>query len=170
MAAALLGFTAPVLADVTVEMQELNDQGTGESLGTVTFEDSQYGLLIKPDLQGLPAGTQHGFHLHQNPSCAPSTSDGETTPGGAAGGHFDPADTGTHAGPYVEQSHLGDMPVLMVDQQGSATTPMLAPRLQEADLAGHAVIVHEGGDTYDEPPRLGGGGGRLACGVIAESD
>ena len=38
------------------------------SLGKVDFEDSQYGLLIKPQLSGLPAGL-HGFHLHQNPDC-----------------------------------------------------------------------------------------------------
>ncbi|OHV09329.1 superoxide dismutase family protein [Kushneria phosphatilytica] len=166
MSLALLGCAAPALADVTVEMHRLDAQGIGESIGTVTFEESRYGLLIQPALHDLPAGTLHGFHLHQNPDCGPATHNGKTTPGGAAGGHFDPGGTDTHAGPYVEQSHLGDMPVLMIGPQGKATTPMLAPRLKESDLMGHAVIVHEGGDTYDEPPKLGGGGARLACGVI----
>ncbi|HAQ86214.1 MAG TPA: superoxide dismutase [Cu-Zn] SodC1, partial [Pseudomonas sp.] len=43
-----------------------------------------------------------------------------------------------------------------------------APRLKSlGDLKGHALMVHEGGDNYsDEPKPLGGGGARVACGVI----
>ncbi|MCM2129249.1 superoxide dismutase family protein [Larsenimonas rhizosphaerae] len=156
----------PALADVSVDMNRLTDQGTSEAVGAVTFKDTDYGLLITPDIHGLPAGSMHGFHLHQNSSCQPSVSEGKTTPGGAAGGHFDPAGNGLHAGPYVKESHLGDLPVLMADARGNAATPVLAPRLRESDLSGHALIIHEGGDTYGEPPKLGGGGARWACGVV----
>jgi len=27
-------------------------------------------------------------------------------------------------------------------------------------------MIHEGGDTYDDEPHLGGGGPRMACGVV----
>ena len=34
-------------------------------------------------------------------------------------------------------------------------------------LAGKALMIHAGGDNYsDEPKPLGGGGARVACGVI----
>jgi len=38
---------------------------------------------------------------------------------------------------------------------------------QGGDLAGHAVVIYEGGDNFsDQPKPLGGGGGRIACGVV----
>jgi len=160
-----LAMTGLAQADTTVEMHSVSADGVGESIGSVTAEDTDYGLLLTPDLSGLNAGI-HGFHLHVNASCEPSESDGEVTPAGAAGGHFDPEETGTHQGPYSDEGHLGDLPALMVDADGNATTPVLAPRLSEDDLAGHALMVHEGGDNYSDEPELGGGGGRVACGVI----
>jgi len=34
-------------------------------------------------------------------------------------------------------------------------------------LHGHALMVHAGGDNHDDHPApLGGGGARIACGVI----
>ena len=50
---------------------------------------------------------------------------------------------------------LGDAPLQIVEG------------LRARDLKGHALMVHEGGDNYsDEPKPLGGGGARVACGVI----
>ncbi|WP_251976345.1 superoxide dismutase [Cu-Zn] SodC [Salinicola avicenniae] len=164
----LLALVGTAAAETTVEMQALSSDGTGDSLGTVSAEDTDHGLLLTPDLAGLEAGL-HGFHLHTNPSCDPSESDGDVTPGGAAGGHFDPEETGTHQGPYRDDGHLGDLPALTADSEGYVSTPVLAPRLTEADLAGHALIVHAGGDNYSDEPKLGGGGAREACGII-ESD
>lgn len=146
-----------------IEIHQASADGVGDSIGTVTVEDSQHGLLLTPDLSGLSPG-MHGFHVHQNPSCEPAEKNGEMTAALAAGGHFNPND-GEHHGPYQE-GHLGDLPVLMVDQDGNATTPVLAPRLEMADLQGHALMVHQGGDTYAPEPELGGGGARVACGVI----
>ena len=129
-----------------------------QSLGTITATNTAYGLLLTPNLQGLSPGL-HGFHLHVNPSC--------DNHGLAAGGHFDPQNTGQHNGPYVENSHLGDLPALFVDQNGKSTLPVLAPRLTENDLQHHAIMIHQGGDNYsDHPLSLGGGGARVACGVV----
>ena len=42
-----------------------------------------------------------------------------------------------------------------------------APNLAVKDLKGRSVIIHAGGDNYsDQPAPLGGGGARIACGVI----
>ncbi|WP_106475612.1 superoxide dismutase family protein [Phytohalomonas tamaricis] len=166
--AALVAYTPLSMADVTVDVHKVNTQGSGDSIGTVTFKDTQYGLLVTPDLKGLPANSVHGFHVHENASCDPAEVDGKMTPAGAAGGHFDPENAATHQGPYVEESHLGDLPVLIVDDQGNATKPVLAPRLKESNLAGHALMIHEGGDNYSDKPKLGGGGSRLACGVFSQ--
>ena len=44
---------------------------------------------------------------------------------------------------------------------------VVAPRVRLSDLPGRALIVHAGGDNYsDEPAALGGGGARVACGVV----
>jgi Cu-Zn family superoxide dismutase len=129
----------------------------GTSVGKVVFEDSQYGLLIKPQLTGLPAGI-HGFHIHQHPDCGNQGMD--------AGGHLDPANTNSHQGPYG-QGHLGDLPVLVVDSNGTTSIPFLAPRLKTKDIQGHSIMIHEGGDNYSDNPALGGGGARIACGKIS---
>lgn len=147
-----------------IEMNKVSADGIGDSIGTVNVEDTDHGLLLTPDLSGLQPG-MHGFHVHQNASCEPAEKDGEATAAAAAGGHLDPDETGTHAGPYQE-GHLGDLPVLMVDQEGNVTTPVLAPRLEVADLEGRALMVHQGGDTYSDQPELGGGGPRVACGAV----
>ena len=106
------------------------------------------------------------MHVHQNPNCATAPKDGNVVPGLAAGGHFDPANTGRHEGP-TGQGHLGDLPVLYVDAAGQATRSSWAPRLKTTDLTGRAIIIHAGGDNYsDNPKKLGGGGARVACGVV----
>jgi Cu-Zn family superoxide dismutase len=83
-----------------------------------------------------------------------------------AGGHLDPAGSKVHGTPWGE-GHLGDLPPLFVDSAGKASSPVLAPRLKAADLKGRSLMVHAGGDNHaDHPAPLGGGGARLACGVI----
>ena len=127
-----------------------------KDLGTVVFSESPYGLLITPNLNSLPAGL-HGFHLHQHPDCGGT--------GMNAGGHYDPANTNSHQGPYGK-GHLGDLPVLYVSSDGTANTPTLAPRLKLKNLTGLTLMIHASGDNYSDTPPLGGGGAREACGVI----
>ncbi|MGF1522520.1 MAG: superoxide dismutase [Cu-Zn] SodC [Leptolyngbyaceae cyanobacterium] len=142
-----------------------NAAGLGDAVGTVTLEDTEYGLLLTPDLTGLSAGL-HGFHVHENSDCGPGEKEGRTVPGLAAGGHFDPDSTGNHEGPYAV-GHLGDLPPLYVDEEGIASVPVLAPRLTVTDVVQRSLMVHAEGDNFaDEPAPLGGGGARLACGVI----
>lgn len=83
----------------------------------------------------------------------------------AAGGHWDPDNSGTHLGPFGS-GHRGDLSKLIVDADESTKTSVVAPRLITNDLKGHALIVHAGGDTYSDTPALGGGGARVACGVV----
>lgn len=168
MCAVLLGASCAVAnaADTKVTLKMANEKGAGEDVGTVTISETSHGLVFTPMLKGLPPGL-HGFHVHENGSCGPNEKDGKPVPAGAAGGHMDPAKTGKHGLPWGE-GHLGDLPALTVDDKGMAGNPVLAPRLKKlADVKGKALMVHAGGDNHaDHPAPLGGGGARIACGVI----
>jgi len=151
-------FALVVKADTVIPIHSLE---SGQAvLGTITAKDTDYGLLLLYALKGLPSGL-HGVHVHENPSC--------DLKGKAAGGHFDPDKKDKHQGPYDKSGHKGDLPVLYVNQDGVASTPVLAPRLKEKDLKGRSLIIHEKGDNYsDTPQKLGGGVSRIACGVVPE--
>jgi superoxide dismutase, Cu-Zn family len=157
---------AAVAASKTVTVHQISPQGVGASIGTVTLEDSPDGLMIKPNLNDLQPG-EHGFHLHENPSCAPGEEEGKTAAGIAAGAHFDPANNDEHRGPTATHGHKGDLPALDVASDGTATEALVAPHLTVAEVSGRALMIHEGGDNYsDQPKKLGGGGPRIACAVV----
>ena len=135
-----------------VAIHRVSAEGTGARVGTLALRQHEDGLLVLPLLQGLEPGA-HALHVHEHPSCAPAeTSDG-SQPGGAAGGHFDPEDTGRYAGPYAEGAR-GDLPNLIAEANGTATTPVLAPRATLSQVRGRSVMLHAGADRYG--PRLPG--------------
>ncbi len=152
-------------AEVTVTMNAVGANGVGDLIGTIVFKDMAQGLRIQPNLSGLAEG-RHGFHVHQNPDCRAKEKAGKSVAGLAAGGHFDPGQSDKHLGPKG-MGHLGDLPVLYVDGKGRALRVSLAPRLETKDLADRSIMIHAGGDNHsDQPARLGGGGARVACGVV----
>ncbi len=152
-------------AETNVSMNIAEAKGTGAAVGSVRIVETRYGLVFYPTLTGLPPGV-HGFHVHENPSCAPGERDGASVAALAAGGHLDPQGTKRHGEPWGD-GHLGDLPPLYVSADGSANTPVLAPRLKLADVLRRSLMVHAGGDNHsDHPAPLGGGGARVACGVI----
>jgi len=159
----LAGFA---LAEETViKVHQVNEQGIGKEIGTITASDSKHGLILAPQLSDLAPGL-HGFHVHEKPDCSHTMKEGKAVPALAAGGHYDPAATGKHEGPYGN-GHLGDLPPLYVAADGKASLPVLAPRLKVADIKGRSLMIHAGGDNYsDTPAPLGGGGARVACGVV----
>lgn len=148
--------------EITVPMNFTVEKGVGKPAGSIVISKTKYGVLFTPNLHGLTPGF-HGFHIHEVDSCEKN--------GMAAGGHFDPYKTGKHRGPYRDEGHLGDLPVLMVSAEGVATTPVLAPRIKNIeDIRHRSLMLHDGGDNYsDEPNKLGGGGGRMVCGAITET-
>lgn len=157
---------------VTVDMNAISAKGVGGSIGTVMIEDAPNGgvylhLRIKPE--ALTPGP-HGFHVHQNGSCDAADKDGKMVAGLAAGGHYDPDGAGKHMGP-AGGGHKGDLPVIFshVDDDGAVEIyeTKYDARLSVAELKGKSLMIHAGGDNYsDEPAALGGGGARVACGVI----
>ena len=158
--------TQPTVTDQKqlIRIYQVDAKGVGASIGTVTFKQTAKGLLITPALGKLSPG-EHGFHIHENGSCEAAEKEGKMGAALAAGGHLNPEKVAHHGTPL--DGHLGDLPALTVNDKGFATTPVLAPRLKLADIQGRAIMIHAGGDNYSDSPKpLGGGGDRVACGVI----
>src|SRR6185295_6312090 len=133
---------------LTVPMHLIDAHGVGKSIGTVTISAADGGVKLAPALEGLPPG-QHGFHMHENPSCDAADKEGKPSPGEAAGGHFDPAGTKAHKGPDGG-GHKGDLPKLVADASGKVAATAVVKDLTVQDMAGHALVIHEGGDNYSD--------------------
>ena len=153
--------------EIVVPVSRLDLEQGDTPIGEIRISQSKHGAVFTPKLQGLKAGI-YGFHIHENPSCAAAENqEGKRAAGMAAGGHWDPKKTKAHKGPWDDSGHLGDLPALAVAENGNVQ-PVVAPRLKNINtLRGHALMIHAGGDNYsDQPATLGGGGARMACGVI----
>ncbi len=140
----------------------------GNAVGKVMFHQSQKSdqVGVSAKVSGLPAGF-HGFHIHETGACEPDFT--------AAEGHLNP-------GNENHGLHAGDMPVLLVNQDGSAKMHFRTDRITIDELTandGTAIIVHEKPDNFTNIPEryapngpdettlaVGDAGGRLACGVV----
>ena len=152
----------------TVKVNLIDQGGVVKQIGTVNLADGKTGLVMTVKLKGLPAG-EHGFHVHEKGSCDPGEKDGERKAGLGAGGHFDPDATKAHKGPGGG-GHKGDLPKLEVNEKGMANAKLEVAGVKVADLRGKALMIHASGDNYaDAPKPLGGGGDRIACGLIPEA-
>jgi Cu-Zn family superoxide dismutase len=140
---------------------------TGSLLGTVHLSEQGGRIDVVVTANGLKAGF-HGFHVHAVGRCVgPDFS--------SAGGHLNPG--GLH-----HPAHAGDMPVLLVNADGTARASLRTDRFSLADLLdadGSAIIVHANADNYANIPTdrydpdpdamtlaTGDSGGRVACGVV----
>jgi len=125
-------------------------------------------VLVSVTTRGLTPGF-HGFHIHAVGVCeAPFTS---------AGGHFN-----LPGNPHP--AHSGDMPVLLINTDGTGEARFETDRFGISDLFdadGSAIIIHAGPDNYANIPAryaasgpdemtlaTGDSGARAACGVIRE--
>lgn len=163
-AATLLGAVAAKAETATAVIHAISAEGVGAEIGKATLTDSAEGTVIAVDVKGLTG--ERGMHVHEKGDCGAAEKDGKQTAGLAAGPHFDPAKTGKHAGPEGH-GHAGDLPKLVL--KDGETAKVVAPHVKVADVVGRSLMIHEGGDNYSDDPPLGGGKGRVACGVIQAS-
>jgi superoxide dismutase, Cu-Zn family len=130
----------------------------GTDIGTVTLRSMRSGVHVEVDLADLPAGP-HGIHIHETGACTPDFE--------AAGEHLAP-DGGEHGFAKTEDAHPGDLPNLVVAEDGTAQAEFMNWRLsfeQLLDDDSSAIIVHAREDTYMDPDSAGE---RLACGVVEQ--
>jgi Cu-Zn family superoxide dismutase len=152
----------------TAEVDEIGGGGEAVLTGRLARQQEENFALVAATLRGLPPGF-HGFHVHETGSCqGPSFT--------SAGGHFNP--TGAN-----HPNHAGDMPVLYVNADGTATAAFFTDRFgvrQLFDVDGSAIVVHADPDNhaniptdrYDPDPdattlATGDAGARIACGVVS---
>ena len=133
--------------------------------GELRFEAVDGGVAITGQVNGLPPGGEHGFHVHETGDCsAPDAT--------SAGGHFNPAGA-AHGRVGSDEHHVGDTDNIVADDTGVAAVDT---RLEGAtlgdgapsDVLGRGVIVHADADDYATQP-TGNAGARLACGVISQA-
>ncbi len=158
----------------------------GNTVGTVDFKTDDGHTQVRVRLAGAPGlDAFHGFHIHANdvpangdgciadPTAAPSTwfvsADGHYNPTGQSHSH-----------------HVGDMPVVYVNADGSVETRFEIDKINPGELDGKVVILHAGADNFGNVPlgtgptqyaansadataataKTGNAGDRVACGVI----
>ena len=127
--------------------------------GKVTFTQTDGGILIEANVEGLSEG-KHGFHIHEFGDI--SKSDGTS-----AGGHFNPEHK-DHAGPHDVVRHAGDFGNLIADANGNAHYERVDSLISFEgvnNIIGRAIIVHADEDDLVSQP-TGDAGGRVAQGVI----
>ncbi len=132
----------------------------GKTAGQVTLKEGPNGLVLDIAVEGLPQG-RHGFHIHEVGTCEPHD-------------HFKSASGHIKAG-EVEHGFLhekgyeaGDLPNLIVGEDGKAAAELFLPGLNFASLFdgdGSSFMIHENPDDHLTQP-IGGAGARIACGVI----
>ena len=131
--------------------------------GLVTFTQTDEGILIEADIEGLSEG-KHGFHVHEWGDI--SKSDGTST-----GGHFNPGGT-DHAGPHDAVRHAGDFGNIVADKNGKARYEEIDSLISfsgKNNIIGRAIIIHADEDDLVSQP-TGDAGARVAHGVIGVAE
>jgi Cu-Zn family superoxide dismutase len=167
---ASLAFTAAAGAGQPQARAQLRS-AAGAPVGVVKLTEEEGQVLVRAVVRGLPAGF-HGFHVHAVGECV--------SPFTSAGGHYNPRGAG-------HGSHAGDMPVLLVNGDGTAQLRFATDRFTVEELFdadGSAIILHAAADNNANIPTryhshtedtfgpdsatlaTGDAGGRLACGVV----
>ncbi|MEP7114832.1 MAG: superoxide dismutase family protein [Ilumatobacteraceae bacterium] len=184
LAAGLVAATSATAHDRSTRASLATADGT--EIGSVEFRSDDDHTEVRVELTGAPGlDAFHGFHIHANDvvangvGCVADASATSSTWFVSADGHYNPtAQTHSH--------HVGDMPVVYVNADGTVETRFRIDKIVPGDLVGKVVILHAGADNYANIPlgtgptqytansadattataKTGNAGDRIACGVI----
>lgn len=149
------------------------------SMGTVTMTQTEGGTEFQITAENMDPG-MYGFHVHGTGECEPDSANPDdpedTGDFKSAGGHIVGEDDAEHP------DHAGDLPTLLVNEDGTGTMTVVTDRLTETELMdddGAAIMVHSEPDNFANVPEryaddgpdedtlsTGDAGDRLACGVV----
>ncbi|WP_223591877.1 superoxide dismutase family protein [Neobacillus bataviensis] len=157
----LTGCTEKNITKIDVEMFN----AAGDSLGTVKLQEQASGVKMSVDLKGLSPGI-HAIHFHEKGTC-------EAPDFKSAGNHFNP-EKKEHGLLHPKGAHAGDLPNLIVEDDGSVKADLMASNVTLKDgkkslftKEGTSLIVHEGKDDGMTQP-AGNSGNRIACGEVSK--
>jgi superoxide dismutase, Cu-Zn family len=171
------------------EAQAVLVDPTGEEVGRATFTGWEDHTDVRVRLYQVPESVAvdafHGFHVHANSN--PANGEGcVADPGQPSNTWFVSADGHYAAEGQTHGDHLGDLPSLLVNTDGTADARFRTGRFTPADVQGRALILHAGEDNFGNVPvgsapnqyaanaadaatltaNTGNAGDRLACGLI----
>lgn len=155
-------------ADNTTKMSVEMFNQVGDSLGSIEVTEEAEGVSFAILLEGLTPG-EHGLHIHEKGDCTPPDFTG-------AGNHFNP-DEKKHGLLHPEGAHAGDLPNIIVDENGVVDVEITAPNVtlkkgKKNSLLhkdGTSIIITEAKDDGMTQPS-GDSGSRIACGKITEEE
>jgi superoxide dismutase, Cu-Zn family len=138
----------------------------GDSLGKITLSEQPSGVKLEVKLTGLSPGV-HAIHIHECGKCvAPEFK--------SAGNHFNP-EKKDHGLLNPKGAHAGDLPNLIVEDDGSVNAELMAPnvtlKVGKKSLftkMGTSIVIDEGKDDGMTQPS-GDSGKRIACGEISNN-
>lgn len=157
-----------VIGNVDALVGRVQDtDGPGTVSGRVRFTEDGGEIQVGGNVNGLSPG-EHGFHVHENGSCA--AQDG--TPAGAAGGHYNPDGT-PHGDPssQISDHHAGDFGNITAGSDGTADISLSYAQGDHelSEYEGKALIIHNGTDDLESQPS-GAAGARVGCALLMDPD
>ncbi len=133
---------------------------SAQTVGDVSFRTKRLGTEVRVKLgapDGIARDVFHGFHIHANGDAA--NGDGcQADPAKASSTWFVSADGHWKNDGQDHANHVGDMPSLQINADGSAEMTFMTAKTDLKVLKGKAVILHAGPTTSatfrSVPPRI----------------
>ncbi|WP_058306857.1 superoxide dismutase family protein [Gracilibacillus massiliensis] len=135
-----------------------------DAVGTATFKEQEDKVTVRIKVEAMEQGL-HGVHIHEYPKC-------EGPDFQSAGNHFNPEGK-EHGLMHPDGAHLGDMPNLEIEADGTADVEFELPgvTLMDGEKSllredGTSIVIHAAQDDGVSQP-AGDAGERIACGIIS---